>query len=197
MKTWLGAVLAIAFVAPAWADLADLIQRYDATNWQQSDEKAKLSELEGQLAELEAMTETSEVLMWQGAIGASIAREKGGAGALGLIKRAKKDLDAALEAEASNHMARAIRGNIFAKAPGWPLSVGSSKKARADFEAALAAQPDNILALQGYGEFLAEEGETDKARAQFEKALTLAPRAGREMADKARQDQIRGLLDAL
>ena len=94
-------------------------------------------------------------------------------------------------------MARAIRGNIFAKAPGWPLSVGSSKKARADFEAALAAQPDNILALQGYGEFLAEEGETDKARAQFEKALTLAPRSGREMADKARQDQIQGLLDAL
>ena len=96
--------------------MTDLIQRYDATSWQQSDEKAKLSELEGQLAELEAMTETSEVLMWQGAVGASIAREKGGAGALGLIKRAKKDLDAALEADESNHMARAIRGNIFAKA---------------------------------------------------------------------------------
>ena len=66
MKTWLAAVLASAFIAPAWADLTDLIQRYDATSWQQSDEKAKLNELEGQLAELEAMTETSEVLMWQG-----------------------------------------------------------------------------------------------------------------------------------
>ena len=64
-------------------------------------------------------------------------------------------------------------------------------------EMCIRDRPDNILALQGYGEFLADEGETDKARAQFEKALTLAPRVGREMADKARQDQIQGLLDAL
>ena len=39
MKTWLAAVLASAFIALAWADLTDLIQRYDATSWQQSDKK--------------------------------------------------------------------------------------------------------------------------------------------------------------
>lgn len=185
------------FALPSWADLTDLIQRYDQTSWQVSDEDTQLSEFEAQLAELEGMSETSEVLMWQGAVAASMARIKGGAGALGLIKQAKKDLDAALDVDPDNAMARAIRGNIFAKAPGWPLSVGSKKKAAADFVQALQAQPNNILALQGYGEFLADQGDRDQARIQYQKALGVEPRVGREMADTERQKAIQALLNSL
>lgn len=197
MKSLVLTASLLAFMAPAWADLTDLIARYDQTSWQVSDTDQQMAEFEAQLAELEAMDETSEVLMWQGAVAASIARAKGGAGALGLIKQAKKDLDAAVELDSGNDMALAIRGNIFAKAPGWPLSVGSAKKAAADFTAALEADPNNILALQGYGEFLADKGQTDSARVQFAKALAVDDRPGREMADQARKQAIQELLNAL
>ncbi len=197
MKLLSAALTLCCLAMPSWADMTGLIERYDQASWQITDQDQQLAAFESQLGELEAMPETSDVLMWQGAVAASIARLKGGTSALGLIKQAKKDLDAAIKADEANAMAQAIRGNIFAKAPGWPLSVGSSKKAAADFADALAAQPDNILALQGYGEFLADKGDVEQARIQFKKALMLSPRQGREMADAARQKQIQALLDAL
>lgn len=197
MKSILLSFLTLFSVAVWASDIDALIAEYDQVSWQVTDTDAQISAFETQLSQWEALSETSEVLMWQGAVAASIARAKGGVGALGLIKQAKKDLDAAIKADAENSMAVAIRANLLAKAPGWPLSVGNKKKAAAGFAEALAADPDNILALQGYGEFLAEKGETDAAKIQYQKALKLAPRTGREMADQARQQQIKGLLDAL
>ena len=191
---------AFIFTLSHWAlaeDSAGLIQDYDQTSWQESDTGAQIAAFEDQLAAWQQLDDTSEVLMWRGAVAASIARAKGGVGALGLLKQAKKDLDAAIQADPDNSMAVAIQANLFAKAPGWPLSVGNSKKAAAGFTKALAADPSNILALQGYGEFLAEKGDIPGAKIQYRKALTLAPRVGREMADQARQQTIQGLLDAL
>lgn len=179
------------------ADLGELIQAYDQTSWQTQDAGAKLSELEGQLAAVNAMDDSSEVLMWRGAIGASVAREKGGVGALGAIKAAKKSLEASLDADGQNHMARAILANLLAKAPGWPLSVGNKKDAAALFESVLKAQPDNLIALQGFGDLMLAKKQPDEARGYYTAALQASPREGREMADIARQAQIKAQLDAL
>ena len=186
------------FIAPfAWAaDLTALIADYDQASWQTSDKDARLAAFEAQLDQLDAMEQSAEVNMWQGAIKASVARDLGGRSALALLKESRNHL---LEAQSgpSENMATAILANVLAKAPGWPLSVGNDKKAAELFNQALAANPDNIIALQGYGELLADKGDDAQARVHFEKALAVAPRAGREMADAARQVQIQALLNDL
>ena len=195
MRILLALLLSISLHAQA--DLASLIQAYDNTSWKTADSAVKLSELESQLATADAMAESSEVLMWRGAIAASVAREKGGVAALSTIKAAKKSLEAAIDADGSNHMAKAILANLLAKAPGWPLSVGNKKKAAAMFEAVLKAEPTNLLALQGYGDLMVAKKQPDDARGYYAAALQVTPRAGREMADQARQAEIKAQIDAL
>lgn len=195
MRQFLACLMLIS--TSAFAQLAELVSDYDATVWQNADEKSRMTQLQSQLDAVNAMDASSEVLMWRGAIGASVAREKGGVGALGIIKQAKNDLEAARKADGNNHMAGAILANLLAKAPGWPLSVGNKKKAKALFIDVLQVDPNNILALQGYGELMVDAGQVDEARGLFERALQLNPRPGREMADQARQEQIRALLAAL
>ena len=195
MRHFLASLLLLS--TTAFADLGGLIGDYDATVWQNADDASRLSQLEAQLDQANAMDESSEVLMWRGAIGASVAREKGGVGALGIIKQAKKDLEASVKADPSNDMASAILANLLGKAPGWPLSVGNKKKADQMFTQVLQANPNNILALQGYAELMIEQGKPDEAKGLLARALQLAPRDGREMADEARQTQIRDLMNSL
>lgn len=126
MKPLIAALM--LFSASAFADLGTLISDYDATVWQNTDEKSRMTQLETQLETANALPESSEVLMWRGAIGASVAREKGGVGALGIIKQAKKDLEAAIDADASNHMAGAILANLLAKAPAGHYRSATRKK---------------------------------------------------------------------
>ena len=86
---------AFIFTLSHWAlaeDSAGLIQDYDQTSWQVSDTGAQIAAFEDQLAAWQQLDDTSEVLMWRGAVAASIARAKGGVGAFGLLKQAKKDL---------------------------------------------------------------------------------------------------------
>lgn len=191
-------LFALMLITPlAWgASLQDVISDYDQASWQESNADARLNAFEAQLAELEAMAVSPEVLMWRGAVKASIAREKGGVGALKLIKAARKDLRDAQKGPVKD-MAGAILANLLAKAPGWPVSVGNVVKAEDLFKQVLASDPSNLIALQGYGELLAEQGKTAEARGYYEAALEVKPRPGREMADEARQVQIKALLSAL
>lgn len=192
-----GILLGLLLAPLAWAaDLTDVVADYDRAAWQLDDKDARLAAFETQLNTLDAMAQTPDVQLWQGAIKASVARDLGGRSALALLKESRNHLQEAQKGPSEN-MASAILANLLAKAPGWPLSVGNGKKAAALFEQTLAANPDNIVALQGYGELLADQGKTAEARAQFQKALQVAPRTGREMADQARKAQIQTLLDGL
>ena len=74
----------------------------------------------------------SEPLIWEGIIVSTWAGDKGGLGALGLVKDAKKMYERALEInpQALDGSAYNSLGVLYAKVPGWPVSFGDKDKAR-------------------------------------------------------------------
>jgi len=133
-----------------------------------------------------------EALIWEAIILSGYAKAKGG---LGALKQAEKARDLLLQAEKINPQALqgsayTTLGSLHYKVPGWPIGFGDKKKARAYLEKALQINPDGIDPNYFYGDFLAEQGEYDKAQRYFDKALAAAPRAGREDADAGRRQDI-------
>lgn len=141
----------------------------------------------------------SEPLVWEGIVLSSWAGEKGGLGALGLVKQAKALYERAIEldGQALNGSAYASLGVLYAKVPGWPLGFGDGGKAEALFKQALALNPQGIDPHFFYAEYLADEGRTAEAVGHLEQALKAPPRPGRERADAGRRDEVRALLGKL
>jgi tetratricopeptide (TPR) repeat protein len=137
----------------------------------------------------------SEPLIWEGIVLSSWAGEKGGLGALGLVKQAKALYERAIEADgrALSGSAYASLGVLYAKVPGWPLGFGDAAKAEALFKQALALNPQGIDPHFFYAEFLADQGRTAEARAHLDSALQAPPRPGREGADSGRRDEVKAL----
>jgi tetratricopeptide (TPR) repeat protein len=138
----------------------------------------------------------SEPLVWEGIIVSSWAGEKGGLGALGLVKQAKglyeqalQIDDKALEGSAYNSL-----GVLYYKVPGWPLGFGDKAKAKDLLQKALAINPQGIDPNFFYGEYLAENDRAAEAVSYLEKALNAPPRPGRQVADTGRREEIRALL---
>jgi tetratricopeptide (TPR) repeat protein len=138
----------------------------------------------------------SEPLVWEGIVVSSLAGEKGGLGALSLVKQAKVlyeqaiDIDArALDGSAYNSL-----GVLYYKVPGWPLGFGDKAKARELLQKALAINPQGIDPNYFYGEFLVETDHADEAVSYLERALQAPPRPGRQIADTGRREEVRALL---
>lgn len=66
-----------------------------------------------------------------------------------------------------------VRGRVYSKAPGWPVSIGDQNKAIKDFEEAI--KYPNKIAYRYYAEFLINKKELQKAREIIEKGLSLPP----------------------
>ena len=140
-----------------------------------------------------------EALIWEAIILSGYAKAKGG---LGALKQAEKARDLLLQAEKINPQALqgsayTTLGSLHYKVPGWPIGFGDKKKARAYLEKALQINPEGIDPNYFYADFLAEQGEYDKALQYFDKALVAAPREGREDADTGRRQDIRTGIDAV
>jgi tetratricopeptide (TPR) repeat protein len=146
--------------------------------------------------EAEAHPEDPGVLIWNGIILSSYAGEKGGLGALGLVKEARRSLEHSLELDpaALQGSAHTSLGSLYYKVPGWPLGFGSDKEARKHLRAALNLNPTGIDPNYFMGEFLVEQGESEAARRHLETALAAPDRPGRELADQGRRVEIRNLL---
>ena len=141
----------------------------------------------------------SEPLIWEGIVLSSWAGEKGGLGALGLVKQAKLLYERAIEidGQALSGSAYASLGVLYAKVPGWPLGFGDKAKAEALFKQALALNPQGIDPNFFYAEFLAEQGRAAEALPYLDKTLLAPPRPGRELADSGRRDEAKALLAKL
>ena len=107
----------------------------------------------------------SEPLTWEGIIVSSLAGERGGLGALGLVKQARGLYeqalaldDRALEGSAYNSL-----GVLYYKVPGWPLGFGDKDKARALLQKALALNPQGIDPNFFYAEYLVETRHPEEA----------------------------------
>ena len=141
----------------------------------------------------------SEPLVWEGIVLSSWAGEKGGLGALGLVKQAKALYERAIEldGQALHGSAYASLGVLYAKVPGWPLGFGDGGKAEALFRQALAVNPQGIDPHFFYAEYLADQNRTAEAVSHLEQALKAPPRPGREKADAGRRDEVKALLAKL
>jgi tetratricopeptide (TPR) repeat protein len=135
-------------------------------------------------------------LIWEGIVLSSWAGDKGGLGALGLVKRARKDFEQALEIEpdAFDGSAYTSLGSLYYQVPGWPVGFGDDDKAREMLAKGLALNPDGIDANYFQADFLREQEDYAGAEAAVLKALAAPARPGRERADAGRRAEAEALL---
>ena len=138
----------------------------------------------------------SEPLVWEGIVVSSWAGEKGGLGALSLVKQAKAIYEQAIQIDgkALDGSAYNSLGVLYYKVPGWPLGFGDKDKAKELLQKALALNPQGIDPNYFFGEYLVETRHADEAIPYLERALQAAPRPGRQVADSGRREEARALL---
>ena len=141
----------------------------------------------------------AEVLVWQGIILASYARERSGLGALGSARSARDALERAVELDpqGGNGSAYVTLGALYDRAPGRPLGFGNSNTAEQMFQRALEIRPDGIDVNFYYAAFLHEEGRLDEAREHAQRAVEGEARPDREASDEALRVEARTLLSRL
>jgi tetratricopeptide (TPR) repeat protein len=138
----------------------------------------------------------SEPLIWEGIILSTWAGDKGGLGALGLVKDAKKLYEKAIEInpQALDGSAYNSLGVLYFKVPGWPVGFGDKDKAKTLLEKALQINPQGIDPNFFYAEYLIETKQPRVAVTYLEKALNAPPRLGRQIADAGRREEVLTLL---
>lgn len=141
----------------------------------------------------------SEPLIWEGIIVSSYAGEKGGLGALGLVKQAKALYEQAIQIDGNALEGSAYNslGVLYYKVPGWPVGFGDKAKANELLQKALAINPKGIDPNFFYGEYLVETKQPEKAAPYLERALQAPSRPGRQIADTGRREEARVLLEKI
>ena len=138
----------------------------------------------------------AELWVWYGIIEGSTAGARGGLGALGLVKNAKKSFERAIAINAFVLEGSALTslGSLYYQVPGWPIGFGDDKKALEFLRKGLAANPDGIDSNFFYGDFLYRSGDYPGAEQALRKALMASPRTGRAVADEGCKSEIQELL---
>ncbi|WP_311063661.1 TRAP transporter TatT component family protein [Halomonas sp. DWK9] len=200
----LGSTLAFASLnAVAFeGDIFSLKNRWENTvtqmpaNQREETLKALASEAE-QLAS--QYPNEAEVLIWQGIVLASYARERGGLGALGTAGDARDALERAVELDPTggNGSAYVTLGALYDRAPGRPLGFGNSDTAERMFQRALEIRPDGIDVNYYYAAFLKEEGNNQAAREHAQRAVNGTARENRQVSDEALRRDAQALLGQL
>ncbi|MGO2393180.1 MAG: TRAP transporter TatT component family protein [Halomonas sp.] len=151
----------------------------------------------GQLAEQQR--DNADVLVWQGIILASYARERGGLGALGTAGDARDVLERAIEIDpqGSNGSAYVTLGALYDRAPGRPIGFGNSDTAERMFQRALEIRPDGIDVNYYYAAFLKEEGNEQAAREHAQRAVEGTARDSRQASDEALRSDAQAILSEL
>ncbi|SFR37446.1 hypothetical protein SAMN04488070_0198 [Pseudidiomarina maritima] len=198
-----GLGLALTVLASsAYADEATLSQiqtRWAEVNYTLQGDAQK-DAFEALLNEAKAWTDAepnnAEAFIWRGIVQSTFAGAKGGLGALGLAKDARKSLEYALKLDASALQGSAYGslGTLYYKVPGWPLGFGDDEKAEELLLKALEINPDGIDPNYFYADYLYEEGKYTRAQQFAQRALAAAPRPQRPLADAQRRIEVEALL---
>lgn len=192
--------LGCAHAGPVEDAVAEVQHDWEVTRYQ-TPAKEREKRFEALAAKAHQFSEAhpgrSEPLVWEGIVVSSLAGEKGGLGALGLVKQAKglyeqalKIDPAALEGSAYNSL-----GVLYYKVPGWPIGFGDKKRADEMLQAALKINPKGIDPNFFYGEFLLEQKKPAEAITYLERALQAPARPGRQIADTGRREEVRELIE--
>lgn len=159
-----------------------------------------LKALAGEAEQLaEQYRDEADVLVWQGIILASYARERGGLGALGTAGDARDALEKALDIDPQglNGSAYVTLGALYDRVPGRPLGFGNSDTAERMFQRALEIRPDGIDVNYYYAAFLKEEGDKQAAREYAQRAVNGTARDNRQVSDEALRRDAEALLNQL
>jgi len=135
--------------------------------------------------------QNAEVLVWDAIVLSTLAEKKGGLGALGLVKQAKRQLEQAetIDPEVLGGSVYASLGSLYSKVPGWPIGFGNDKKAEQYFKKALAINPQGLDINYFFAEYLVDQGEEMLALEHIELALQAEPMVDRPVADQGRRQQ--------
>jgi tetratricopeptide (TPR) repeat protein len=141
----------------------------------------------------------AEPLIWRGIVLSTWAGAERGFSALGLVSDAREVLEKALEIdpEAFDGSAHTSLGSLYYQVPGWPLSFGDDDLARKHLRKALSINPNGIDPNYFFGDFLADQGEAQRAKTYLHRALNAPDRPERPMADKGRREEVSTLLNTL
>lgn len=185
-----------AMAAPLPPEVADLAHEWERIKYQApKDQRAAafVALAERAAKNSAAHSGSAPALIWEAIILASTAGEKGGLGALSLVKKAKQLLDQAegLDPNALDGSVYTSLGSLYYQVPGWPIGFGNTDKAREYLQKALAANPGGIDANYFYGDFLMEQGDYTGAAQAFEKALAAPARPDRPLGDSGRREETR------
>ena len=147
-------------------------------------------------AALAAHPDDAGALIWEGIVLSSWAGEKGGLGALGLVKQARRDFERAIELEpaALDGAAYTSLGSLYDQVPGWPLGFGDDDMAGELLRKGLEIDPDGLDANYFYADYLRGQEDYAGAAAALHKALAAPPRPGRERADAGRRAEAEAML---
>ena len=191
-----------AHAAPVDDAVVELQREWEVTRYQTpAGEREKRFEALAAKAHqtTESFPDRAEPLIWEGIIDSSLAGEKGGLGALGLVKRARTLYERAIQIDgnALDGSAYNSLGVLYYKVPRWPVGFGDKAKAGELLQKALAVNPQGIDPNFFYGEYLAELDRRDEAIVYLERALQAPARPGRQIADSGRREEARALLARL
>jgi len=196
----LGVICSLLFVATlALADVNNDVMKiqhqwakanYDTPENQQEKVFEALVTEAQKLADLNP--DSAEAKVWLAIVLSTDAGVTGGFGALGKVKEARRQLEAAekINPDALNGSIYTSLGSLYYQVPGWPIGFGDDEKAETYLKKALAINPDGIDPNYFYGDFMLEEGNYQQAIKYLEKAAAAAPRPGRPLADKGRQAEV-------
>ena len=180
-------------------DTAALQSEWDHINFTMKKED-QVKPLETLITKAEAINAANPgvapTLIWEGIIHATYAGAKGGLGALGECKTAKKlfEQSIAIDPQALNGAAYTSLGSLYYQVPGWPVGFGDDEKAEEMLKKGLAAGPQDIDAYYFYGDFLVTQERWKEAADILQKGLATPNDGKRPLLQKARRDKMTALL---
>lgn len=200
MTAWTAAFPVAVHAAPVDDAVVEIQHDWEVIRYQ-SPAAEREKRFEALAAKARKVSETyagrPEPLVWEGIVVSSWAGEKGGLGALGLVKQAKALYESAIaiDGNALDGSAYNSLGVLYYKVPGWPVGFGDKAKAKELLLKALALNPKGIDPNFFYGDYLLETKQPEQAIAYLDRALQAPARPGRQISDSGRREEARALLD--
>lgn len=196
-KLFLSTLLLMSFSVPGWCGfddaLHDVQQHWDQANYQSTGKQ--------RVQAFKALTEEADRLVdehpaeaaahvWAGIVYSTYAGEVSMFSAGKQVKRARAELEQALELDpqALHGSAYTSLGALLYQIPGF--MGGDDEQAEALLLKGLELNPDGIDSNYFYAAFLADQERYAEAKQYFDRAAQASPRPGRELADQGRREEI-------
>ena len=192
-------VASTASLADIDEDIVSIQHQWARANYEtpENEQEQAFEELVAEARKLvESNPGSAEPRVWLAIVLSTDAGVTGGFGALGKVKEARRELEAAekIDPDVLHGSIYTSLGSLYYQVPGWPIGFGDDEKAEEYLKKALAMNPDGIDPNYFYGDFMLEEDNYQEAVKYLEKAAAAPPRPGRPVADKGRQAEIQAKL---